>query len=380
MKKFLLLFVFALVCSTYEAYAADSSSDGFSVSDLKDISVSGTLGKVLAEYFQSGRYDEMLDEVIDDTMAMEKYARLIAGFGVLFFICTLLFRSWARGEPIDMVAAMKPIAIFLLILFFGVLPRFIEVCTSPLVSVTQQMKESEEEEYNQAVKKCKDAIFKVQASVFEWDNNKGDSEGILGTVAGIFNMLTKALVFANLWIYVLLLINFLVTSILEVLSTIVVAVLYMFAMVAKVVLVVIGPLVVALTIFPYFSGSLKMWLCRYINLCMYVPMCNLVGYLNKMFFINLYEQPIIDACNKAATGGASEAVSAIGTFLSVNSMQTLYSIVAIVMFCLVPKMAGWIIDGNGNGLIGSAVGGIAKTGADFAAFGGGGALAKKLVK
>lgn len=355
MKRFVLFFTFILagVAVSYaQGTAALASQDSLGV------------GSSMARFFQSEDFEIMREQAVSDAMSYEGYARLIAGLGALIFICSVMWRSWANAQPIDFYAMLRPIAIFLLIVFFPVVPELIEVFAAPFTSVTQQIKDNKEREYDEAFAEYHKLLSeKIQAK--EQADKENEGSGFLDWIEKIYLLLQSVFLARDE------LFNQLGIRILEMLAYAVVLCLHVFTVISKIVLIIVGPIVFALSLFPYFKDSLKTWFFRYVNLCLYIPLINIIGYCNQSIYLNIFYGHMIRALQN---GNDTVALNMSGLY------SILFLFVGVIMYCMVPKLAGWILDGQGNGLIGSAVGSAARVAGMSMAGSAGAGLAKTLVK
>lgn len=352
----ILMMAFA-VTAVAQSLGNDGGNDSFDAS------------KVVLKALNLDRFEELQDDAIDAAMSMERYARLVAGLAALFFVCTHLWRDWAQGRPVDFYSMLRPVTIALLIMFFYVVPQFIEAVTKPLVGVTEVLNESALDEYNSCVNQFAEKFYLAKNDALDAEN--GDDSLITSAISGLIRIatiLTNWLSFEGLQVSIRYLLNLVATYLLEGLSKAVVICLMVFSIIAKMILIIIGPLVFALSLFPFFHDSLRLWFCRYINLCLYIPICNIIGYCLKNMYINIFYKPALDVLN-------SGRMLSVFDVLNVGGLSLLFMVVGIIMYCMVPKLSGWILDGQGNGLIGSAVGNIAGVGARFAAGSAGSAFA-----
>ena len=93
----------------------------------------------------------------------------------------------------------------------------------------------------------------------------------------------------------------------------------------------IGPVVFALAIVSGYSGGIKSWIARYIQIAMWIP----IGYM--VMYINLQ---VGNVFMHNAAGGSS-------VDLSTEWFMIALQVVALVSVAAVPKIAGWVIESTG---------------------------------
>jgi hypothetical protein len=311
-----------------------------------------------------GHFDDIQSQAVSGALELRTYARMIAGIGALCCLLVAMWSVWVKSNSTNSEEmwsfAFRAAAVFLLIVCFDVVPLFIDACVSPLEGATAALKEEAVVEYNNKVDEFSKLFFslkdesEVEAEVVQ----KGVFGKLLAIVGGIFNIIDRVFSFSGVQQMVNWAINEALITLLQMLAKAVVVCLHVFALIAKVILIILGPLVFALSMFPYFRDSIRIWLCRYINLCLYIPICNIIGYVLQYVYINIFFTPAIEALKNGGGASMAEVASSRGFML-------LFFFVAIIMYCMVPRLAGWVIDGQGNGLIGSAVGNIAGVAARY---------------
>ena len=343
MKKFVfLIFFLALPFLLY----ADSSASNSVLSSL-----------------HMGHFDDIQEQAVEGALELRTYARMIAGIGALCCLLVAMWSVWVKSDSTrsdEMWGfAFRAAGVFLLIVCFDVVPLFIDACVSPLEGATAALKEEAVAEYNSKVNEFSKLFFSVKDEKAVNDEVLEFSFGkLMSIIGGILNIMDRVFSFSGVQQMVNWAINEALITLLQMLAQAVVVCLHVFSLIAKVVLIILGPLVFALSMFPYFRDSIRIWLCRYINLCLYIPICNIIGYVLQYVYINIFFTPAIEALKSGKTADMMAIASSRGFML-------LFFFVAIIMYCMVPKLAGWVIDGQGNGLIGSAVGNVAGVAARY---------------
>lgn len=334
---------------------------------------------------------DVYEQALNDVADLQSYAMAIAGIGALLYICSKFWREWARGESIDFYGMLRPIAIGLCIINFSALPAFLEVCTSPLETVTKELREKKNVEFNEKltqyasdnVNDLKDAaqttasnlssLFgsgeEIEAVETE-SSTTADNGSILTVLSKIYNIISYYNPFDNLGRVVNQGVMWIISAVAKYLCIAVTYVLAVLVYFTKILLVIIGPLVFALSIYPKFDGLIVTWFSRYINVSLWIPICNLIGYMMQA----LVSTTMFSSAD--VSGGVYEVQATQSNIF----VAIIFQIVGLIMYCMVPRIAGWIIDPHGSDIIGSAVGRVASTGATAGASAAGASVAKSITK
>lgn len=335
---------------------------------------------------------EVYEQALADVADLQSYAMAIAGIGALLYICSKFWREWARGESIDFYGMLRPIGIGLCIINFSLLPAFVEMCVSPLETVTENLREKKNEEFNQKLSAYAQAnsddlkdlatttansmsrLFgsgdEIEAADDKAVSESSSSGGILETLERIYEIISYFNPFDNLYRVMNQGVMYIISTIAKYLCIAVTYVLAVLAYFTKIVLVIIGPLVFALAIFPKFDGLIVTWFSRYINVSLWIPICNLIGYMMQA----LVTTTMFSSADPSG-GGLELLATESNIFVAI-----IFQIVGVIMYCMVPKIAGWIVDPHGSDMIGSAAGHMAGAGATAGASAAGASLAKGMAK
>lgn len=290
--------------------------------------------KDIKDYFSIEKLDELYSRAISDITSVEAVVLAIAGIGALIYICTKFWKGWASGESINFYSLFRPLVIGFVIINYSFLPAFLDVCLSPINIATESLKEISIEEYEQKVQTYNDKKEELE--------NKNKSEQTGFSVISFFDSLPTIINnFCNetFWWGVEKVLNFfliIITVGILILST-----------VTKIILVLLGPFVLALAIFPGYEGALKVWISRYINVSLWLPIANLIGYCVNTFYIVCLYDPFIKTLNEGTLDLEGS-----------NLINLVFTACVIFMYMQVPSIAGWIIESGGTSMTAAAVGGF----------------------
>ncbi|MES2331306.1 MAG: conjugative transposon protein TraJ [Bacteroidota bacterium] len=250
----------------------------------------------------------ILDQLYGEMMPLCKGligpARLIGGFGALWYIAARVWRNIAQAEPVDVYGLLRPFALGLCILLFPSVLDLINGILQPTVVATNAM------------------VKGSNAAMGEFLKMKHDS--ILGS--GVLNP-------AN-WIRELF------RELLELLYQAAALIINAIRTFYLIVLAVIGPLVFALSIYDGFQHLLTVWLARYINVFLWLPVANIFG-------------SIIAKLQELMVRPAVDDNFLFGSPVDLDSIPYLiFLLIGIVGYFTVPSVTNYIINaGGGNSLL-----------------------------
>jgi hypothetical protein len=245
----------------------------------------------------------ILDQLYRDMMPMCSQligvARLIAGFGALWFIGMRVWKHIANAEPVDLYGLLRPFVLGFCILIFPSVIALINGVLQPTVVGTEAM-----------VKNSNDAIEKYLML-------KDSSTMGLG-----------ALNPAN-WI------RELIREFLELMFQAASLCINTIRTFYLIVLAILGPFVFAVSIYDGFHHTVTVWLAKYVNVFLWLPVANIFGAM----IAKIQENMIL--ADVASTGAYDMTGVAYLVFL----------LIAIVGYFTVPSVANSIVNaGGGNAL------------------------------
>lgn len=298
--------------------------------------------------FDFAAIKKVYETAIGDVTSMTQYVVMIAGIGALLYICGKVWKQWANGGQIDFYGLLRPFAILLVLLNYSVVPVLLDKITDPLITVTQHFKETKEKEYAEkqlkldelraVKKKAQDEENKNQDQKFSW------KRAIQEIQHSVSNFTSFSWLADGLMIAIEYLIKWYVIAIVHLMLV--------FTILTKLILIILGPFVFALSIFPKFDNVLQQWFCRYINVCLWIPICNIIAYIMSSIMV------VVVLDNAIATEEALEVVSGGGQ-LSNDLVAIVFLFMSAMMYGMVPTIADWVISGSGTGMFASAVGSAA---------------------
>ncbi len=365
---------------------------------------------------------EVYEQAKLDIADMSSYVLAIAGIGALIYFSAKIWKEWVKGDGIDIWGCLRPFAILLLILNFNLLPTLIDALTDPFIAVTAGLRDKTEatyldkqqqfmsikvgkkaaleEEYNKLVKEklSGETTYDKSQPSYQMKNDH-DETGWFGWVGYIKNayanymnehaqqfdertngaysreakmeelaeQLTSESGLAA-WMNEVA-DNFIYNGC-QVMCTAVQSFIMIFAYLTKIILFMLGPIVLAISMFPKYDHLIVNWISRYINVCLWIPICNVIGYIMQSLVIKVALDPAISS---AATGDFT-ALNA--EQLSNNFVLIVFMLITSFLYMKVPSIADWIISGNGSGMFAESVGAAAGALGVYAGAKAGGAMAK----
>ena len=253
-------------------------------------------------------FQVLLDNLYRNMMPLCKgligSARLIGGFGALWYIGLRIWRSIAAAEPVDVYGLLRPFVLGFCILIFPSVIDLINGILQPTVAATSAMVRGS----NQAI----DRYLQIKKEE--------------GSVLGVFS--------PDYWIRAAL------QGLLEFLYETVALLIHAIRTFYLIVLAIIGPLVFGLSIYDGFQHLITVWMARYINVFLWLPVANIFG-------------AIITRIQENMISGQSFSVPLPGQPLTLSDWAYLaFLLIAIVGYCTVPSVTNYIVNaGGGNTLL-----------------------------
>ena len=288
--------------------------------------------ETLRNVLLSGGFDNLLHEIEDKVGILIGSAQIICALLAFLFIGSKLWKSWAQGEAIDFYAMLRPFVIGLCIMFFSSLPVALDILTSPISAGTEIIRESQ----NNSLNTKRVELEKIEKEIRDREARKKqqeleESEG--GTIDAILNSITNGwnTAISGMKQFCLDAVYFL----LQIINMLIIYFFRIYVVVAKIILILIGPFAFALALIPGYESNIKMWFARYINICLYIPICNIIGFVQCTIIEIIYYDPQIAAYAADNAANIIETQYIAGIFMMG---------ISIFMYSCVPSFAAWIID------------------------------------
>ena len=294
-------------------------------------------GSLLANAF-----NEISEKVLGYADILIYSAQIICGIFAFAYIGLKLWKQWSNGEVINFYSYLRPFVIGLIIGFFSVLASLFDVILKPIETVSlsinseiiTEFQEKETEFYNY-YDKLRDKI-----AIYEREEVESGIEDIISTSShtvsrseesakvNIFRMSIEFL--DNLMQYIQM------------------AVIYFFPLyvsVSKVILLIIGPFMLALSIMPSFTGNLSLWITYYVRIMIIPSIFYIVGSFMAIVNIHCYYVPLIEMLQDIVNETDDFLIVEVGKdfIYNKNIIGIVVSIITISIYAQIPKFANWII-------------------------------------
>jgi conjugative transposon TraJ protein len=287
-------------------------------------------------------YEDMLPLCSD----MIGIAKGLAGLGALFYVAYRVWQALSRAEPIDVFPLFRPFAIGLCIMFFPtIVLGTINAVMSPIVKgahtiMDQQIVNVEtlqvrkdRLEYDARQREGKAWLVNSE----EWDK-KMDDLGILSDAPEILSMWSE-----RLWYDIKEWFRQLVRDFFELLFHAAALTIDTLRTFFLVVLVILGPIAFAFSVYDGFQATMTQWLTRYISIYLWLPVADIFSaVLSKIQELMLLQDMALLEDPTYIPDGS-------------NGIYIVFLIIGIIGYFTIPTVAGWIIQSGGAGSYGSAV-------------------------
>lgn len=296
--------------------------------------------------------------------------RAIAAFGALAYISVRVWKHISHAEPVDFFPLFRPFCLLLVLIFFPYVIAMINGILKPTADGTAALvKESTKsiqtllEEKERAIRESdtwKAMVGESGEGNYElWlkyahqdaaTNGEKWYEKILYSMQfqlsrGFYSMKNS--------------VKQMVAEVLQIIYEAAALCINTMRTFNMIILAILGPLVVAFSVFDGFQHTLVVWLARYINVYLWLPIANIFGAITGQIMEEMIK---IDIQQVNLTGDTFFSGTDIGYII--------FMIIAIVGYSTVPNIAGHIINVGDRSALGDKISRMAGSG-----FGGGARMA-----
>ena len=294
-------------------------------------------GSLLAQAF-----NDISEKVLGYTDVLVYSAQIICGMFAFAYIGLKLWKQWSNGEAINFYSYLRPFVIGLVISFLSVLSSLFDVIVKPVESVALSINseiitefQEKEIEYYKYYDKLRDKLATNEREEVESGSQEITSEASSAAVpsdeetkVNLFRLIIEFL--DNLMQYVQM------------------AVIYFFPLyvsIAKVILLIIGPFMLALSILPSFGGNMSLWITYYLRIMIIPTISYLVASFMAIVNIHCYYVPLIEMIQDVINSGNDFLLSELSSdfLFNKNVIGIVISIITICIYVQIPKFANWII-------------------------------------
>ena len=290
-------------------------------------------------------FNEISDKVFGYTEALVYSAQIICGIFAFSYIGLKLWKQWSNAEVINFYSYLRPFVIALVISFLLPLSSLFDVIVKPIETVSLNINQEivadfqeKETEYYEYHDKLRDKIAvcereEVDAGVKDIITDTSHLEDISeeSTKVNLFRLIVE--IIDNLIQYIQM------------------AVIYFFPLyvsISKLILLIIGPFMLALSIMPSFSGNLSLWTTYYIRIIIIPSFFYLVSSFMAIVNIHCYYVPLIEMIQEVINLDDDFILLQASNdfFFNKNIIGIVVGMITICIYVQIPRFANWIIKPN----------------------------------
>ena len=287
-------------------------------------------------------FNEISEKVLEYSDVLVYSAQIICGIFAFAYIGFKLWKQWSNGEVINFYSYLRPFVIGLVISFLSVFSSLFDVIVKPAESVALSINseiitefQEKETEYYQYYDKLRDKVATYEREEVESGCQEITSED--SSMSAPSEEETKV----NLFRLVIEFLDYL-------LQYIQMAVIYFFPLyvsIAKVILLIIGPFMLALSIMPSFTGNLSLWITYYLRIMIIPTLSYLVGSFMAVVNIHCYYGPLIEMIQELINSSNEFLLPELSRdfLFNKNIIGIVISVITICIYIQIPKFANWII-------------------------------------
>lgn len=289
------------------------------------------------------------------------FAHTLCGLFALFYICVIVWKSWANGSQIDLYKCLKPFVIGLCIMNFSTIVAGVDLIAKGMGSVTQEFVDKcsaeSKEQFNQYAQSIingspKNTTGKTTTTYDQQSEVKGNDylakqkedmeqdqaisdnetrswrEKILGGWDFVKEL--PARLYASFEGGLVTLVSALATLVASIISCCILCM----GFIGRCIFYVFGPVLFAMELIPGMEGRIAGWFKKYFTYCLYPCIIQLVNGVLILLMVVLA---------KGFSGNS-------GVGLGVAEFHIIIGIIGAFMFMNVPSVASQIMDTASNGL------------------------------
>ena len=312
----------------------------------------------------------------------------ICGIAALLYIGSKVWASYAKGESLDIYSLLRPFVIGILCVSFTtiVVPGIRFLC-DPVCNYFDAMAEKSNQmvdgvDYLQAAKDAKAKCEKAMEDAKKKEN--ADKSWWQPKAGGVFDKI--GFFFSHFWRYFKTGAFYVFGWIFDLLGTLMMCLTKIILVFTRTfslsVMVMLGPIVFAGSMFPGFKDGLKQWIARFVCIYMWMPFFSLadifINVINNLIGKNMFESLQAKTTQLNSYSDYHQLMFELMNFQgNMYVISGLVCLVAVALYKAVPTLASWIIaGGDASGNLGSVADLAAHAGAMAAAapagLGGGG--------
>ena len=287
-------------------------------------------------------FNDLSEKVLGYADVLVHSAQIICGIFAFAYIGFRLWKQWSNAEKINFYSYLRPFVIGLVISFLSVFSSFFDVIVKPVESVALSINSEIITEFQEKETEYYEYYDKLRDKVATYEREEVESGGQdITTEESSMSAPSDEETKVNLFRLIIEVLD-------NILQYIQMAVIYFFPLyvsIAKVILLIIGPFMLALSIMPSFTGNLSLWITYYLRIMIIPTISYLVGSFMAIVNIHCYYVPLIEM--------AQEVINLNDDFLlfeaskdflfNKNIIGIVISVITICIYMQIPKFANWII-------------------------------------
>lgn len=290
-------------------------------------------------------FGRIFDEFRDVFGSLADFARILGAVAAFIFIATFIFKGFMKGEVIEWPVLIRPFGILFLILLYPTLLGVMEGILKPVAETTLTISNSQYE----ALSNLNSGFAATnQINVLQApppDDEESFWSWIGSPITSVGNFINEKNAQFQFWVQNAL--RFIIKAILHFLLLIIVYGLLCLRIFYLVVYSIIGPLVLAISIFPGFNHVLSRWFINYITVWFWLPLIHIMSSI-------VYKIQVI---------GIDVDVETANAYLNGNpapgqGIDSITSIIilgmAVIGFALIPKLSEKIFGQDSGFGVGAA--------------------------
>ena len=300
-------------------------------------SVLNNWGALLANAF-----NEISESVLEYADSLVYSSQIICGIFAFAYIGLKLWKQWSNGEVINFYSYLRPFAIGLVITFLLPLSLLFDTIVKPIEAVSLSINQDiivdfqeKEKQYYEYYDKLRDKL-----AVYERKEVEAGLEDIIPETSNIetpFDETTKV----NLFRMIIEFLDYMM-------QYIQMAAIYFFPLyvsMSKVILLIIGPFMLAFSIIPSFNGNLSLWITYYLRIMVIPSIFYLVSSFMAIVNIHCYYAPLVEMIQEVINSSDEFLLQEMSKdfLFNKNIIGIVISIIAICAYVQIPRFASWVI-------------------------------------
>ncbi len=294
--------------------------------------------------------DQIYQQMLPLCSELMGVGRALGGFAALFYITIRVGKHLSAAEPIDFFPLLRPFALGLAITLYPQVLALMNGLLKPITQATERMAQGSNQAIENLLRQKQKALesspsYQMYLGMdgqgdrqrwYEYTHGDSNSEGWLESVGHDleFAMARAAYQFRNS-------IKEWMSQVLELLFESAALCINTIRTFNLIVLSILGPIVLGLSIFDGFTGSLTAWISRYIQVYLWLPVANIFGSIIGKIQENMLRLDLDQIAQQGDT-----------YFSSTDSAYLIFLIMGILGYFCVPSVAGYVVQaGRSSALV-----------------------------